>query len=573
MNSGDPVILETLRTATFSYTRWRESFLRLILYGSTIIGFVTAAAASLDMLRSGEYILAAVYAISWLILLVVTLGRWPYWLRAGIFLALVYILGLSGLLENGMRGDARLFFFALVILMALFFSPRAGILGAVWGLLNILVVAVLIFSGHYHLTSKVTSAGDPTLWIVSSLDLVLIETVVLSGLSMFLGEFKAAQVRVGRVLSDLAQERTLLRTLIDNIPDSVYVKDLLGRKTLVNPADMLFMGKQTEAEVLGKTDQEIFQAENAAQFLQDDQQILKTGQPLINREELVTDSYQNQRWLLTSKIPLRDAEGKIVGLVGIGRDITERKRAEQEILRLNSELEQRVIVRTAQLEAVNQEMEAFSYSVSHDLRAPLRAIDGYSHILQEDYAQQLPAEASQLLGSVRERAQMMGALIDDLLRFSRLSRQPLNKQLVDPAVLVRHALQTLNHEQENRNVKIKIGELPSCQGDPALLTQVWVNLLSNALKFTRGCAAAQIEVGCQVNEMGEAVYHVKDNGVGFNMKYADKLFGVFQRLHSVEEFEGTGVGLALVQRIIARHGGRIWVDAQVGAGATFFFAL
>jgi light-regulated signal transduction histidine kinase (bacteriophytochrome) len=167
----------------------------------------------------------------------------------------------------------------------------------------------------------------------------------------------------------------------------------------------------------------------------------------------------------------------------------------------------------------------------------------------------------------------MGRLIDDLLNFSRLGRQLLSKQAVDTAKLVQQVLDSLNSEQEGRRVEISIGELPVCQGDPALLRQVWINLLSNALKFTRGQNVARIEIGCLTQEGGAPVYFVKDNGVGFDMQYADKLFGVFQRLHSTEEFEGTGVGLATVQRIIHRHGGQVWAEAKVGASATFYFTI
>ena len=264
----------------------------------------------------------------------------------------------------------------------------------------------------------------------------------------------------------------------------------------------------------------------------------------------------------------------LVGLIScalaylILRFTTDRRQAENEIGNLNKNLAER----SFEVEAANKELEAFSYSVSHDLRAPLRAVDGFSRILLEEHASQLSEEAQGFLSRVRDNAVNMGQLIDDLLAFSRLSRQPLKRQNVVTADLARQVLDELKQEQNGRRVDASVSDLPQCNGDPKLLKQVFVNLLSNAFKYTRKREVAHIEVGCEkIN--GETVYFVKDNGAGFNMKYANKLFGVFQRLHRSEEYEGTGVGLAIVQRVVHRHGGRIWAEAVIDKGASFYFTL
>ena len=237
----------------------------------------------------------------------------------------------------------------------------------------------------------------------------------------------------------------------------------------------------------------------------------------------------------------------------------------------NAELTRRVRQRTTELEEANKELEAFSYSVSHDLRAPLRAVDGFTGMVLARFADQIPPDAKRLLQQVDGGAKRMSQLIDDLLRFSRLSRQPLSKSAVNISEMVNTIVHELRNEAGEREVETRIAELPKVFGDASLLRQVFVNLLSNAFKFTRN-KKALIEVGCDMSG-AENVFFVRDNGAGFDMAYAQKLFAVFQRLHTEDQFEGTGVGLSIVQRIVQRHGGRIWAEAEVGKGATFFVAL
>jgi light-regulated signal transduction histidine kinase (bacteriophytochrome) len=309
--------------------------------------------------------------------------------------------------------------------------------------------------------------------------------------------------------------------------------------------------------------------------------------PSIKARQLMLDQLEKDGYVRDMECQFRVKSGKLITcmlsaetidldgapcLVSITRDITEAKQAEAEIRRLNEELEQRVKDRTAQLEIMNKELESFSYSVSHDLRAPLRAIDGFSHILVAEYSAGLSEEARHYLNRIRSSAQRMGKLIDDLLKFSRLGRQTLKKQAIDVRHVVSEALEELGVERTDRQIEIKIGDLPDCKADPSLLMQVFINLLGNAIKYTNSRAHATIEIGSQ-KQGRKWVYYIKDNGVGFDMKYVDKLFGVFQRLHSSTEYEGTGVGLATVQRIIHRHGGRVWAVSEEGKGATFYFTL
>jgi PAS domain S-box-containing protein len=268
----------------------------------------------------------------------------------------------------------------------------------------------------------------------------------------------------------------------------------------------------------------------------------------------------------------RNECGELQGVFAAARDVTDRKRVEEEIHRLNAELERRVAERTAQLQSAYQELEGFAYSVSHDLRAPLRAIDGFSRILLEEYEGKLDAEGGRLLHVVRDNTRRMAQLIDDILAFSRAGRAEMSMRAIDMKALVADVFAEQREAAGAREIVLELGDLPVALGDRAAVRQVVVNLLANAIKFTRTRERAAIAVEGRL-ERGRAVYAVRDNGVGFDMRYAAKLFGVFERLHAADAFEGTGIGLAIVKRIVTRHGGEVWAEGKAGEGATFRFSL
>ncbi len=371
----------------------------------------------------------------------------------------------------------------------------------------------------------------------------------------------------GRGAADAAAAGLFLDAIVENLPHMIFVKDA-DRLAFVrfNRAGEDLLGIP-RSDLIGKNDYDLFPRDEAEFFQQKDRETLR-GKMMVDIPEEPIQTRRGLRWLHTKKVPIVDEHGLPSHLLGISEDITDRKKAEQELRALAAAL----ATRSDELEAANKELEAFPYSVSHDLRAPLRAIDGFSRVLLEDHAPKLDSEAQRLLSIVRKNTQAMGRLIDDLLVFARLGRQPLRLQPVDMSPLVRSLIDDLRSGQPDRAVEFEVGPLPTASCDLTLIRQVWNNLIGNAFKYTRTRAAGQIAIGGARGD-GEIVYMVKDNGVGFDMRYAHKLFGVFQRLHAADEFEGTGVGLALAHRIVQRHGGRIWAEGELDRGATFFFAL
>jgi PAS domain S-box-containing protein len=562
-------------------------------------------------------------------------------------------------------------------------------------------VAQAIHSGEpFDVELEVITAKGRRIWVQAIGHVLLVsgKAQSISGTFQDITERKQAE-------AELARERTLLRTLLDLLPDSIYVKDRDSRFMAANAACARDMGAASGGDLIGKTDADFYPPEKASVFRSDELQVL-AGKPVVDKEEVHVAPDGTRRILLTTKVPLQNSDGHIVGLVGTSRDITKHKQAEaernelaqqrqlalnaarlgwwhydpitkiatwddrykeifgvtghqrpnEEILarmhpddlpgvwakveaalnpvdpkpyaaeyrmnlpggvvhwveafglaifegegaqrhavsfvgtvqditerkqvdaalhRLNEELEQRIKERTVQLEAANKELEAFSYSVSHDLRAPLRAVDGFSHALAQDCGDRLDAEGQDFLKRIRAATKRMGQLIDDMLTLSRISRAALHKQPVDVSALARSVISELQEAEPQRKVDVQIAEKLQAEADPNLLRIALENLLGNAWKFTAKTPQPRIEVG-QIADAPAApgtTFFVRDNGAGFDMAYADKLFGAFQRLHRQDEFPGTGIGLATVMRIIHRHGGSVRAEGAVDRGATFFFTL
>ena len=368
----------------------------------------------------------------------------------------------------------------------------------------------------------------------------------------------------------LEEVREHLAAVVESSDDAIISKTLNGMVTAWNSGAERLFG-YSSAESVGKPMDRLLPLERATEESDILARIARGER--VDHFETVRVRKDGKRVDISATIsPVKDSSGAIVGVAKIARDITQRKTSEVEILKLNDELEEKVKLRTAQLEAANKELETFSYSVSHDLRAPLRHISGFSQLLVEEFGANLAPGARHYLDRIQAGTQNMGVLVDELLHLARVGRHALNRRTTNLKELVAEVITLLLPESEGRQVEWAVSDLSTAQCDPVLVRQIFQNLLSNALKFTRPRAQAVIEVSCR-EEDGQPVFMVRDNGIGFNMKYVDKLFGVFQRLHRAEDFEGTGIGLATVQRIVHKHGGQVWAEGELDKGAAFYFTL
>jgi len=374
------------------------------------------------------------------------------------------------------------------------------------------------------------------------------------------------------VLQSQSAEVTLREhaNLLNLTHDTIFVRDMSNVITYWNRGAQELYGWAAE-EAIGKVTYDLLKTLSPVPLEQIEAEVKRAGRwegELVHTKKDGTQLTVSSRWSLQ-----RDERGAPTEILETNNDITERKRAEEEVRTLNAELEQRVIDRTAELEATNKELEAFAYSVSHDLRAPLRHMAGYAELLQKNASSILDEKSRRYMTMIRESAKRMGTLIDDLLAFSRVGRTEIQKTMVSLEQVIKEAVSEVRQETDGRNIVWRIGALPEVYGDRALIRLAMVNLVSNAVKFTQTLPQAVIEIGSLDEKKDEIVVFIRDNGVGFDMKYVNKLFGVFQRLHPADEFEGTGIGLATVQRIIHRHGGRVWAEGAVGRGATVYLSV
>jgi len=471
-------------------------------------------------------------------------------------LSVVIGLGIGLLLERSHFHDVEFPLFLLAIVVTVWYAGVGP---------GILAVVLSSLAFDFFFTEPVYS------FYVSRSELPYYFVFIL--FALLLTWFSAVRRRVERDLlqsrDELEQEvamRTQQASLLNLTHDTIFVRDMSDVITYWNRGAQELYGWRAE-EAIGKRSHDLLRTVFPAPLDDMAADLLRNGRWEGELEKTKSDG---TRVVVASRWSLQRNEQRIpIAILETNNDITQRKRGEEEVRQLNQELGKRTI----ELEAINKELEAFAYSISHDLRAPLRHMVGFTELLQKNASSVVDDKGRRYMTTILESAKRMGTLIDDLLAFSRIGRAEARESIVNLEELINEVRSEVAQEAEGRNITWKLGPLPNLYGDRSMLKLALVNLLSNAIKFTRPRPQPEVEVGCAEKQNGRIVIFIRDNGVGFDMKYANKLFGVFQRLHRPEEFEGTGIGLATVQRIIRRHGGEVWAEGFVDKGATFFFSV
>jgi PAS domain S-box-containing protein len=485
------------------------------------------------------------------------------WLQT---IALWGLLSAAAWTGGGVTGASITAQLVVVALGGLLVGWRGGLAFGVLALATIVALATAESAG---LLPAPTVEQTPATRAVTVGTYVVVLAVVQL---LVMRNLEGARDRAVKEVEERRGAESFANSIIDSAPGIFYTLDERGRRLRWN--------RQFE-ELTELTTEEFSALDILGTLVEEDRELVKRKvvETLESGSAQVVARVQSPAGPRAHLFTGRRAEiGGRPCVVGFGADITDRLEAEaalrgseEEVRRLNTDLERSVRERTAQLEEALRALESFSYSVSHDLRAPLRAINGFATLLETDYGTVLDDEAARMLTRIREGTTRMARLIDDLLSFSRLENQAESHEEVDMGVLVREAFDQVAEEERSGSVRLSVGDLPTVRGDPTLLRQVWANLLGNALKFTNGSPDAKIDVAWQC-VAGDHIFSVRDNGVGFDQEYADKLFTVFERLHGAE-YEGTGIGLAICRRIIEAHGGRVWCEAAKGRGAVFSFSL
>ena len=503
-----------------------------------------------------------------------------------LMLLVVSLLGLASLIlltsVNGFHDVALLIIPCTLVVVGLLFNKKLLLL---YTLFAIALVAVIVLG---ELNGILTSPLRTYTTLQDLFDTTTIIAMTSMIVALLIKDMRENIVRIRhneqalaltneeleRQALSLRESEERFRATFEQAAVGIAHVNIEGKFVRVNERLCAELGYSRE-QLLSKTFKDITHPDHLEADVKDAEKLFSGQAENYSKEKRYVRKDGSPIWVNLTAALVRDSNGDPKYSISVVEDISARKRAEEEIQKLNEELERRVAERTSELQTANQELESFSYSVSHDLRAPLRHISGYLELLEDEAGSSFDERAQRYLETAAQSAVRLGKLIDDLLAFSKMGRAEVKKSEVDLRWLVEALKVESEAETKGRNIEWVIGSMPVVEADPILLRQVMMNLLSNALKFTRKREVARIEVGCMPEKEGDrgVTVYVRDNGAGFDMKYANKLFGVFQRLHGTDEFEGTGIGLANVRRIIQRHGGRIWAEGEVDRGTTFYLTL